>query len=71
MNEHVNLRAQKDAETAYREREKNKEDTHMKHITKRIPALLMVLVLALLPAPALAADYTYPVSDGAEKRKFL
>lgn len=45
----------------------------MKYITKRIPALLMVLVLALtlLPAPALVVDYTYPVSGGAEKVKFL
>lgn len=45
----------------------------MKHVTKRIPALLMVLMLALtlLPAPALAADYTYPVSSSAEKGEFL
>ena len=45
----------------------------MEHVTKRIPALLMMLLLALtlLPAPALAADYTYPVSGGAEKGAFL
>ena len=45
----------------------------MKHITKRIPALPMVLLLALtlLPALALAADYNCPVSGGTEKWKFL
>lgn len=40
----------------------------MRHVTKRLPALLaaLALVLALLPAQVLAADYTYPLNGGAE-----
>lgn len=40
----------------------------MKHMTKRLLTLLaaLALVLALLPAQVLAADYTYPLNGGAE-----